>query len=86
VDADVAGRYEVALRVTFDRIARNPSSGRHRHFPHEELAGLRSIAAERPFNRFLVFYRSDEKVLTVERVIHGMRDLPRRLLDPPDTD
>jgi plasmid stabilization system protein ParE len=28
----------------------------------------------------LIFYRFDEETLMAERVIHGARDLPRRLL------
>jgi len=35
-------------------------------------------------SRHLIFYRFDRSTLYAERVIHGMRDLPRRLLQPPD--
>ncbi|MBE2283394.1 MAG: type II toxin-antitoxin system RelE/ParE family toxin [Prosthecobacter sp.] len=82
-DADVANRYEAALKATFDNLSTNPGLGRPRRFAHPELAGLHSLTAEQPFDRFVVFYRADGRVLTVVRVIHGMRDLPRRLLDPP---
>lgn len=38
---------------------------------------------EPPFQMHLVFYRADEAIISVERVIHGARDLPRRLRQPP---
>jgi hypothetical protein len=34
----------------------------------------------------LIFYRHDETTLYVERSIHGARDLPRRLTQPPAAD
>jgi hypothetical protein len=34
------------------------------------------------FNR-LVFYRLTETELIAERLMHGARDLPRRLVEPP---
>lgn len=82
-DVDVANGYQAALKATFEKIARSPGLGRLRRFAHPELTGLHSITAGRPFDRFVVYYRADSRVLSIERVIHGMRDLPRRLLDPP---
>jgi hypothetical protein len=31
----------------------------------------------------LIFYRYDGTTLCAERVVHGARDLPRRLTEPP---
>jgi hypothetical protein len=31
----------------------------------------------------LIFYRFDDQRLFAERIIHGSRDLPRRLLESP---
>jgi hypothetical protein len=39
---------------------------------------------EAPFHNLLIFYRHDGKVLSVERLMHGSRDLPRRLVEPPE--
>ena len=83
-DESIAARYEKALRASFQRIAAAPSLGRVRRFSHVELAGLRSFVVERPFDRFVFFYRADDSSVIIERVMHGMRDLPRRLLEPPD--
>jgi plasmid stabilization system protein ParE len=32
----------------------------------------------------LIFYRNNGDALSIERVMHGARDLPRRLLEPPE--
>lgn len=50
------------------------------------LRNLRLYPAERPFDNYLIFYRHDEATLYVERVIHGARDLPRRLTQPPEAE
>jgi plasmid stabilization system protein ParE len=38
---------------------------------------------QNPYHRHLIFYRFDDKKLFAERILHGARDLPRRLLQPP---
>ena len=35
------------------------------------------------FGIHLIFYRCAEKELSIERVMHGARDIPRRILEPP---
>lgn len=35
------------------------------------------------FGVHLVFYRCAEKELSIERVMHGARDIPHRILEPP---
>ena len=42
-----------------------------------------SLLIERAFFFFELFYRFDSKALYAERLIHGARDLPRRLLQLP---
>jgi plasmid stabilization system protein ParE len=39
-----------------------------------------------PFRVHLIFYRVEGECLVVFRVMHGMRDLPRRLIEPPGSE
>lgn len=79
--AEVAQRWLVALDATLEDLRTTPGLGRLRRFSHPELHGLRSCRVQRPFHRYLVFYRWSASELSVERVIHGARDLPKRLLE-----
>ena len=85
-DESVAARYELALREAFLIIAQNPGLGRVMQFKAAELDGIRRFPASAPFHWHLVFYRADDSAIFVERVLHGVRDLPRRLLEPPGSD
>jgi toxin ParE1/3/4 len=76
---DIAFAYLDALDRTLSQLAMHPRLGRVRYFRHPRLRGLRSFRVAPPFNRHLIFYRFDESTLMAERVIHGMRDLPRVL-------
>ena len=71
---------------TLEHLANFPQSGPLREFDHPELADLRFIPLPRPFQTLLVFFHIDGDTLLVERLMHGYRDLPRRLLDPPDAE
>lgn len=79
-DANVAKRWLDALDDTIQQIAATPELGRVRNFLHPELKDIRSVSVRRPFHRHLVFYRINGSELVVERIIHGSRDLPNRLL------
>lgn len=78
---DVAWQYLLAVDRTLEKLARFPDLGRLRHFPQPELRGIRSRTVEPPFHRHLIFYRFDETTVEAWRLIHGARDLPRRLLE-----
>ena len=80
---EVAWRYLLAVDQTLGRLAEHSDLGRLRHFSHPELQGLRSFLVARPFHRHLIFYRHDDANLYAVRVMHGARDLPRRLGQPP---
>jgi toxin ParE1/3/4 len=45
--------------------------------------GIPLVAVGGRFGVHLIFYRSG-KVLSIEREMHGARDLPRRLLERPE--
>jgi plasmid stabilization system protein ParE len=79
----VAERNKVAVNETLQFLARHPAIGRLRSFRHPRLKGLRSFQVQRPFHIHLVFYRFDTTAICAERIMHGARDLPRRLAQPP---
>jgi toxin ParE1/3/4 len=77
---EVAERFVNAVEATLEALEITPGLGRERFFGAPELAGIRSWRVERPYHRHLIFYRIADTTLTAERIIHGARDLPRRLL------
>lgn len=81
-DEQVAGHYLLAVHETIQIVAGKPDLGRQRHFKAPELAHIRSIQVRKPFDRHLLFYW-DGGMLRIERVMHGARDLPGRLLEQP---
>jgi toxin ParE1/3/4 len=81
---EVAEGYVNAVEATLQALARDPGLGRPRFLNWPKLVGLRSWRVDRPYHRHLVFYRFDEETLFAERIIHGARDLPRRLIRSGD--
>ena len=79
----VAERYFAALEATLEQLARHPGLGRVRRFDHPLLKDIRSYRVNPPFHKHLIFYRHNATTLFSERVVHGARDLPRRLLQLP---
>jgi toxin ParE1/3/4 len=82
-DEDVAERYLAAVERTRISLCQQPDLGRLCHFRGRKLANLRSIPMEGAFKKHLMFFRLQDDTLFIFRVLHGVRDLPRRLLDPP---
>ena len=80
---EVARRFQKAVDSRLRLLCGQPGLGRLRRFRHPKLQGLRSFAVERPFQRFLIFYREDGVTLRAVRLMDGARDLPRRLAQPP---
>jgi plasmid stabilization system protein ParE len=78
---EIARRFVDAVEATLNELLQQPEIGRARFRNWPELAGVRSFRVAKPFHRFLVFYRADGSTLYAERLIHGGRDLPRRLLE-----
>ena len=72
VDALVlATRFAEAVDAALESLRRNPEMGRPRLRTYPELAGTRSWAVRKPFQRFTIFYRIDSKVLFAERLLEG---------------
>jgi plasmid stabilization system protein ParE len=80
----VAWRFEARVEETLLAILRQPSLGRPRRFRNHQLQGLRSIPLGRPFNKLLLFYRIGADGIEAWRLMHGARDLPRRLAQSPE--
>lgn len=78
---ELAERFLRAVADTLPMLAERPDLGRRRKFRHPMLRGLRSFQAERPFQKILIFYRVNENILQAWRLMHGARDLPRRLAE-----
>jgi hypothetical protein len=65
------------------KLSRQPDLGRRRRFRNPMLQGLWSFPVASPFHKFLVFYRVTNDTLEAWRLMHGARDLPRRLFEVP---
>ena len=80
---EVARRYRQAVQATLAKLIQIPDLGRVRFADELELAGMRSGTIIKPFNKQLLLYRVVGDALIAERTMHGARDLPRRLKEPP---
>ena len=82
-DDEVARQFQQAVDSRLRLLCEQPRVGRLRRFIHPKLQGLRSFPVERPFHRFLIFYREDGVILQAVRLMDGARDLSRWLVEPP---
>ena len=80
---ELAEEFLAAVLVTLRSLAAQPDFGRPRRFRHQALRELRSFRVNPPFVKILLFYRVTGDTLEAWRLIHGSRDLPRRLVEPP---
>ncbi len=85
-NATIAWRFHAELGITLRRLSNRPDLGRIRHFRDPRLHKLRSCAVDKPFGKLLIFYRTTEDTLYAVRLMHGARDLPRRLLETPGSE
>jgi toxin ParE1/3/4 len=82
----IAVRYSDAVDATLEFLGRFPQLGPLCRYEHPELRELRRFRVEGSFDRHQVFYRVTGSELIAVRTLHGMRDLERRLVEPPDAD
>ena len=82
--ADVAERFLATFDATMRRLVSMPTIGRLRRFRSPELQGIHSIMLSGGFSAHLVFYRVIGEMVSIERVMHGARDLEKRLTEPPE--
>jgi plasmid stabilization system protein ParE len=80
---DIAENFLEAVQSTLQRLLTHPDLGRKLKYRNPKLSNIQLFRVDAPFHRLSIFYRHDGKVLSVERLMHGARDLPRRLTEPP---
>jgi len=80
---DVAKAFVEAVENTLQLLLTHPDLGRKLKFRNPKLAGIQLFRIEPPFRNLSIFYRHDGKTRSMERLMHGSRDLPRRLAEPP---
>jgi plasmid stabilization system protein ParE len=83
-DWDVADRYLDAVESTCHLLGRHAQLGSCGGFRHSRLRDWRFFLVFRPFQKHVLFYEVDGKDVVMRRAMHGHRDLPRRLLEPPE--
>ena len=81
---EVAERFLNAFDTTIEQLLKMPTIGRLRRFRAAELQGIRSVMLGRGYRSHLIFYRIIGRTVSVERVMHGARDLENRLLEAPE--
>jgi plasmid stabilization system protein ParE len=79
---ELAERFLTAVARTLQSLLAQPDLGRRRKFRHPALAGIHSFQVKSPFQNILIFYRHTATEFSAERLMHGARDLPRRLVEP----
>jgi plasmid stabilization system protein ParE len=79
---ELAWQFFDTVDLTLKKVSHQPDLGRLRDFQNPSLKNLRSLPLESPFRRLLIFYRNTSEEIIAERLIHGARDLPRRLSEP----
>ena len=76
-------RYVKAVEVTCELIGKHPLLGPLAGLAHPRLCKWRFIVVFRPFQKHILFYEMNESGVALRRVMHGHRNLPERLLEPP---
>ena len=80
--ARVALRFIDAIQDSYRRIADDPLIGSSRYAHEMEMPGLRfSMVRRFPY---LVFYHSVGEGVEVWRILHGHREIPGRMREPPE--
>ena len=83
---DVAEQYLAAVKATCRLLGQHPLLGPRGGFKHPRLRDWRFSVIFRPFKQHVLFYEVRGDDIILRRVMHGHRDLPRRLLEPSGTD
>ena len=82
-DIALAERFIAEVKATVRLLANHPYIGKETRYANRRLSGIRLFLVRKPFDKHVIFYRAFQDTLDIVRIIHGVRDLPRRLLDPP---
>jgi len=71
---EAAIRFFDAARQTFADLARMPGMGRLYDSGEEDISNVHKWFVK-GFNKYLIFYRYDDNVIEILRIIHATRDL-----------
>jgi len=82
---DVAERYFTAVEATCKLLGQYPQIGPRGGFTHPRLRDWRFFIVFRPFKKHVLFFEVAGDDVVMRRAMHGHRDLPRRLIEPPRT-
>ena len=83
---ELAERFLGVVEATVGRLAQGERLGRRRFRGHPALGDTLCANVNRPFHRQLLFYHESGQELLLDRLLHGARDLPRRLVDQPGSE
>ena len=81
---DVAERYLASVEATCRLLGQHQQLGPHGGFSHPRLRDWRFFVVFRPFKKHVLFYEVLGDAVVMRRAMHGHRDLPRRLIEPPE--
>ena len=71
---DIALKFFDAARQTFNQLAQNPEIGAIYEVSKPELQGLRRWRV-RKFDKYMIFYRYDDDLLEIVRILYAGRDI-----------
>ena len=81
--ADLERQFEWYVQNAGQNIADQPQLGPQIRSNHPRLRDWRFFVIFRPFRKHVLFYEQKNNEIIMRRVMHGHRDLPRRLLEKP---
>lgn len=71
---ELAERFLKAAKTTWAELGKHPECGARCDWMSPKLGGCRKWHLIKPFDEYLVFYRTDGECVEVVRVLHGRRD------------
>ena len=83
---ELADRYLETVEATGGILGQHPLLGPSGGFSHPRLRDWRFFVVFRPFQKHVLFYEMTGEEVVMRRAMHGHRNLPRRLLQPPGAD
>ena len=80
---EIAERFLDAVESTCHLLGQHPLLGPHAGLAHPRLCEWRFIVVFRPFQKHVLFYEMKGADVLMRRAMHGHRNLPHRLNEPP---
>ena len=80
---EIADSYLDAVEANCHLLAQHPLLGPLAGLTHPRLRDWRFKVMSRPFKKHILFYETTGDDVVMRRAMHGHRNFPRRLLEPP---